>query len=648
MTADKNIDTQQEQKNFSADVSRLLEIVAHALYTNHDVFLRELISNAADACDRLRYDSIQNPDLISDNPNFRICTYKDTTARTLSVVDNGIGMSKDELAENLGTIAKSGTAALMKQMEKAPEGADKLKLIGQFGVGFYAGYMVAHKIEVVSRKAGSDEIWCWESDGKSGFTITQANDIQKARLDGQRGTAIMLHIKDEACDFLLDEKITRTVKEYSDHVNVPIYLGAPSMVAQDKDANPINEASALWMLPKSEISEEQYTAFYHNIAGGFDEPSMISHWRAEGKIEFSGLLFTPTMRPWDLYDPTRRHFVKLYVRRVFITDELENLVYPWLRFLRGVIDSEDLPLNISRESLQYNPIIEKIKNAIARKVLGDLDKLSRDDAPAFATLWGQFGPTIKEGLYDAVEHREALLKICRFYTTHDENDTRCSLEDYKDRMIEGQEKIYYISGENLENIKNSPQLEGFKSRGIEVLLLTDTIDDFWLQNVLDYKDVPFQSITKGDVDFSKFKKTENEDKEKNIETADEKTEATTDLDPLIDKLNAILKNHVHNVRRSSRLTESPVCLIAPDNAVDMHMERVLKVHQKYDSQTKPVLEINPSHALIKKLGEIASKNGDITDAGLMLLDQAKIIQGQPIDNPTKFAQRLSNYMSKAI
>lgn len=647
MTADKNIDTQTDQQSFSADVSRLLDIVAHALYTNHDVFLRELISNSADACDRLRYEAIKDPELTSDNPNFRICTYKDTTARTMTVVDNGIGMTKEELIENLGTIAKSGTAALMKQMEDAPEGADKLKLIGQFGVGFYAGYMVAHKIEVVSQKAGSDEIWCWESDGKSGFTITEATDIQKARLDGKRGTAITLQIKDEACDFLLDEKITRTVKEYSDHINVPIFLGAPKLVAQDKDATPINEANALWMTSKSDITNEQYTAFYHNIAGGFDEPAMTSHWRAEGKIEFTGLLFTPTMRPWDLYDPTRRHFVKLYVRRVFITDELENLVYPWLRFLRGVIDSEDLPLNISRESLQHNPIIEKIKNAIARKVLSDLDKLSRNDPPAFATLWGQFGPTIKEGLYDAVEHRNPLLKVCRFYSTHDENDVRCSLEEYKDRMQPNQDKIYYISGENLENIKNSPQLEGFKSRGIEVLLLTDTIDDFWLQNVLDYKDVPFQSITKGDVDFSKFETSKGDGTDTENETQPEQPQ-NTGMDALIDQLNAILKTQVHNVRRSNRLTESPVCLIAPDNAVDMHMERVLKVHQKYDSQTKPVLEINPNHALIKKLSKLVESNGDITDAGWMLLDQAKIIQGQPIDDPTKFAQRLSNYMSKAI
>ena len=647
--AEKQTNNQQpEQQEFSADVSRLLDIVAHALYTNHDVFLRELISNAADACDRLRYDAIPNPDLIKDNPDFRICTYKDTTSRTVTVVDNGIGMDDKELVENLGTIAKSGTAALMEQMKDADGDADKLKLIGQFGVGFYAGYMVAHKIQVVSRKAGQDKVWHWESDGKSGFTIREANETEAARLDGARGTAITLDIKDEACEFLLDEKIKTTVQEYSDHISVPIFLGAPAEVAKDKDAEPINSASALWMKPKNEITEQEYTDFYHHISNSFDEPIMTSHWKAEGTIEFTSLLYIPTLRPWDLFDPSRRNFVKLYIRRIFITDDMETLMYPWLRFMRGVIDSEDLPLNISRETLQYNLTIEKIKNAVARRVLGDLDKLSRNDPPAFATFWGQFGPALKEGLYDAPEHREALLKVCRFYSTHDDGEKFVTLEDYVSRMKEGQDKIYYISGENLETIKNSPQIEGFRAKGIEVLFFTDTIDDFWLQNVLDYKGTAFQSITKGDIDLAKFEASNDDQKSEDTKQQDSEETDNHNCSELIEKFQNILEEKVHNVRASQRLTDSPVCLVAPDQGVDMHMERILKVHQKYQSDGKPVLEINTNHALIQKLAQSLEQGDDVTDAAYLLLDQAKIIQGQPLDNLSDFTRRMSDFMKDAI
>ncbi len=636
-----------EQQNFSADVSRLLDIVAHALYTNHDVFLRELISNAADACDRLRYNAIQTPDLIKDNPDFRVCVYKDTTSRTVSVVDNGIGMTKEELADNLGTIAKSGTAALMEQMKGVDDSADRLKLIGQFGVGFYAGYMVAHRIEVVSRQAGSNDIWLWESDGKSGFTIREPNEIEAARLDGERGTAITLYTKDEACDFLLDQKITQTVKEYSDHISVPVFLGAPSEVSKDKDAEAINSASALWMRSNTDVSEEEYQAFYNHISSSFDETVLTSHWRAEGTIEFSALLFIPTLRPWDLFDPSRRNFVKLYVRRVFITENLDALMYPWLRFMRGVIDSEDLPLNISRESLQYNPTIEKIKSSVARRVLADLDKLSRNDPPAFATFWGQFGPALKEGLYDAQEHRTAILKVCRFFSSHDDGAQFTSLEDYVERMKDGQDKIFYLSGESLENIKNSPQLEGFKSRGIEVLFFTDTIDDFWLQTVLDYKDIPFQSITKGDVDLDAFDDNKNENKTDDSDD-DKNVETSPAISAFIASLQDLLKDHVHNVRKSKRLTDSPVCLVAADGGVDMHMERVLRMNQKYETDGKPVLEINAQHALIEKLAKTYEDGVDITDAAFLLLDQAKIIQGEPITDPSAFTRRMSDVMKKAI
>ena len=644
-TQKKTEKTQQEQEQqqpFNADVARLLDIVAHALYTDHDVFLRELISNAADACDRLRYDSIANPTLIEDNPEFRICTYKDSTNRTVTVVDNGIGMSKEELTENLGTIAKSGTAALMEQMKEA-QGDDKLKLIGQFGVGFYASYMVAHKIDVVSRKAGSEQAWLWSSDGKSGFTIREANEIEIARLDGKRGTAITLEIKDEACEFLLDQKITHTVKEYSDHISVPIFLGAPSEVAKHKDAEAINSTSALWMRSKDDITSDEYTDFYKHLSGSIDEPVMTSHWKAEGAIEFTSLLYVPTLRPWDLFDPSRKNSVKLYVRRIFITDKMETLMYPWLRFVRGIIDSEDLPLNISRETLQYNLTIEKIKNAVARRILGDLDKLSRSDEAGFAAFWNQFGPALKEGLYDAPNHQAAILKVCRFYSTHDDGEKFTTLEEYVGRMKDDQENIYYISGENLQSIKNSPQIEGLRSRGLEVLFFTDTVDDFWLQNVLDYKGKPFKSITKGNLDLGKFKDSKEE--EEKYETPEENND---EINNFITAMQEILKDSVHNICKSQRLTNSPVCLVAPEEAVDMHMEKVLKINQKYQGSTKPVLEINANHELIKKLAESCSKGNDIEDAAHLLLDQANIIQGNSVDDLAEFTRRMSYFMSKAI
>lgn len=619
-----------ETMNFSADVSRLLNIVANALYTNHDVFLRELISNAADACDRLRYDAIQNPGLTKDNPDFRLHIYKDTGPRTLSIVDNGIGMSKEELIENLGTIAKSGTAALMEQMK---DEKDPLKLIGQFGVGFYACYMVADKATVISRKAGEKDAWVWESDGSSGFDIRKPTKEESAKLDGQRGTAIVLHIKDEASEFLLDEKIKQTVEHYSDHVDVKIFLNQPEDTEKG-EGQPINTASALWMRPKNEITKEQYEEFYRHITHGMDEPVMISHWRAEGKIEYTALLFIPTMRPWDLYDPSRKSTARLYVRRVFISDALEGLMYPWMRFVRGVIDSEDLPLNISRESLQYNPILAKIRTSATKRVLSDLDKLSRDDPPAFITFWGQFGAAIKEGLYDAQEHREGIFKICRFYSTQDNGDKLVSLDDYIGRMKEDQKEIYYISGENVESLKTSPQIEGFRARGIEVLFFTDTIDDFWLQQAPEYQGKAFKSVTKGDIDLG-------EDKDKPEEKP---TESSAKL---AQRLKEVLQNDVEDVRPSKRLTDSPVCLVAPESGVDMHMERVLKIHQKYAGETKPVLEINMKHALIKKL-ESFKNDEQFSDAAKLLLDQARIIQGEPVKDAAGFARRMSAFMEKGM
>lgn len=652
MSAQENLKMTDNQnlQNFSADVSRLLDIVANALYTNHDVFLRELISNAADACDRLRYDAISQPELIKDDPSFRIHIWPDREKRILGVFDNGIGMNAEELAENLGTIAKSGTARIMEQMKASNDtGADKLKLIGQFGVGFYAGYMVADEIKVISRKAGESDIWVWKSDGRTGFTVENATDEEAHYLSSSnRGTAIILSIKDSAVEFLLDEKIRLTVEQYSDHIDVPIYPVEPA----HKNSHPaLNQATALWARPKNEITAEDYENFYRHITHGLDEPVLTSHWKAEGTIEFSALLYVPTLRPFDLYDPGRKGSVKLYVRRVFISDTIENLMYPWMRFVRGVIDSEDLPLNISRETLQYNPVITKIRSSVTKKILNDLNKLSENDKPAFETFWGQFGAALKEGLYDATEHRSDIFKLCRFFSTHDNGEKLVSLADYVSRMKPEQKDIFYISGEKVESLKNSPQLEGFRSRGVEVLFMTDTIDDFWLQQSREFEGKTFKSVTKGDVDLDRLDPSAAKDSEQATDNInDQKLKDNNAIAPLLETIHKVLGEHIDGVRISKRLTDSPVCLVAPEHGVDMHMERVLKIHQKYEGSTKPVLEINKDHSLIQhmiSLNEDFSNEDTIKDLSLLLLDQAKIIQGEPINDPSGFVRRMSKFLEQA-
>lgn len=627
--------------NFGADVSRLLEIVTHALYSNPDVFLRELISNGADACDRLRYDAIQNPALLKGHPGFSLRVITDPRSRTVTLIDTGIGMSREDLIENLGTIAKSGTRKLVEEMKAA--GSSGPSLIGQFGVGFYSSFMVAKHVDVISRRAGSDKTYVWSSDGLSEFTINEASSAQAGLLKGSSGTAIILSVKDTASEFLLEEKIKQVVKTYSNHISLPIYLGESSTEA-------INTASAIWMRGKSDITPQEHQEFYNGVAGmmGMDEPVITSHWRAEGKIEFSALLYTPTMRPHDLYDPTRKHGVRLYVRRVFITDNCEGLIYPWLRFLRGVVDSEDLPLNISREMLQLNPVITKIRGAVAKRILGDFDKLSRDDAPAFNAAWRQLGSVIKEGLYDAPEHREDLFKIVRFSSTRSENELT-SLDDYISRMKEGQDHIFYISGENIETLRNSPQLEGFRKRGLEVLLMVDTIDEFWVPVVVDYKGKTFASATKGAVDLAKFTSLENEPG-KNDATPEEHANKEA-YDTLLAYLKDRFQDTVSDVRLSQRLTDSPVCLIASEKDIDLHMGRVLKIHQQYEAQVKPILEINPDHRLISRLSDLAavsSESDSLADASDLLLDQARIIQGEPVKDLAGFARRMAEFMQRGL
>ncbi len=621
----------EEKLSFQAEVSRLLDIVAHSLYSNKEIFLRELISNASDACDRLRYAALTQPELTADDPDFKIDLSLDKSARTLTIADNGVGMNREDLVENLGTIARSGTAAFMQQLDSKQDGAN---LIGQFGVGFYSAYMVADKVSVASRKAGEDQGWSWESDGRGEFTISESDDAPK------RGTRITLHLKEDQQEFVDPMRLRGIVKTYSDHIPLPI-----SLAEDDKDAETLNTASAIWTRSKSEITDEQYTEFYHHVAHAFDEPWERMHFKAEGMIEYTGLLFIPANKPFDLFHPDRKHGVKLYVRRVFITDDCAELIPPYLRFLRGVIDTEDLPLNISREMLQHNPLLKKIRNGVAKRVISELTKKADKDSEAFGKFWTDFGAVLKEGIYEDDGQRDALLKLARFRSTTAENPT--TLADYVSRMKEGQDAIYYISGEDAENIKRSPQLEGFAAKGVEVLLFSDPVDEFWITSVPTFEDKPFKSVTRGGADLGKIGGEEKQDEDE----SEEKKTGDSNIDSLIAFVKLSLKDQVKDVRASERLTESAVCLVADEGDIDINLERILKQHKQLDTSAKRVLEINPKHSLVKALSNRIGEDGagtELEDVAGLLLDQARILEGESLPDPVAFARRLSNLVEKGL
>jgi len=462
-----------ETHEFQAEVSRLLELVAHSLYSNKEIFLRELISNASDACDKLRYEALTRSELTDGDADLNIVIEADAKARTLSVRDNGIGMNHDELVDNLGTIARSGTAAFVDAL--SGEQKKDTSLIGQFGVGFYSAFMVADKVEVTTRRAGESEAWHWVSDGKGAF------EISPAPADTPRGTQVLLHLKKDQKEFLEPTRIRRIVTSYSDHIGLPILLDEGGETPAQ-----VNAASALWTRSKSDIDAEQYKEFYHHVGHAFDEPWLTLHNRVEGKIEYTNLLFVPTMQPFDLFNPERKNHIKLYVRRVFITDDCEELLPGWLRFVRGVVDSEDLPLNISREMLQHNPVLTRIRSGLVKRVLGELKKKAGKDSEGYATFWDNFGAVLKEGLYEPNDNRDELLALARFRSTTQDSPT--SLADYVSRMKEGQTDIFYITGDSAEAVSASPQLEAFRARGIEVLLLTDPVDEFWVPSIGSFED----------------------------------------------------------------------------------------------------------------------------------------------------------------
>ena len=625
----------KETFSFQTEVGQLLDIVAGSLYSNREIFLRELVSNASDACDKLRYEGLTNAALLDGSGDFKIAIEVNSKAKTLSISDNGIGMNHQDLLDTLGTIARSGTSSFLenlKQNKGNDSDGDKdaaLGLIGQFGVGFYSAFMVANKVEVLTRKAGENESWLWSSDGKGEFSIEPASR-------DERGTTVTLHLKKDASEFMEDARIRHIIKTYSDHIGFPVMLG--------EDA--LNEASALWTRPAKDISAEQYTEFYHHTAHAFDQPWLTLHNKVEGVVSYTNLLYVPSTPPFDLYEPERKSHVKLYVNRVFITEEAKGLLPAWLRFLRGVVDSEDLSLNVSREMLQTDPKLAKISSGLTKKVITELKKKATKAADEYAEFWKNFGAVVKEGLVEDATLRDKLMEICRFTST--QGDDLISLADYVERMAEGQEAIFYIAGDDAAKIARSPHLEGFRAKGVEVLLLSDPVDEFWLQHMPEFDGKPFKSITRGAADLDAIKSDEKDEAEDKKDTPE-----TAALDGLIAAIKLELGEIVKDVRPSKRLTDSPVCLIADEGDMDVNLERLLQRHGQLNSMMPRILEINPGHAIIKKLAERASGDGAandelLKDASHLLLDQARIADGEAPADPAEFSRRLTSVMQSAL
>ena len=620
-------DQQTEQHEFQAEVARVLQLMVRSVYSESEVFLRELISNAADASDKLRYEALTDDALLDGDGDYTITITVDKEAGTLSIADRGIGMSHDELISNLGTVARSGTAAFAEQL--TGDAAKDVSLIGQFGVGFYAAFIVSDDVRVTSRRAGSDEAWTWQSDGQSGFSLTPAER-------DSRGTNVTLHIREDDQEYLEAARLRHIVTTYSDHIGLPIKLVD---VASEDELETINAASALWTRPKSDMTDEKYTEFYHHVGHAADEPDLVLHYKAEGMIEYSSLLFVPGAPPFDLFDPNRKPRVKLYVKRVFITDDTGELIPGYLRFIRGVVDSEDLPLNISREMLQNSAIVSRISKAVTGRVLSELEKTADKDPETYTKIWENFGPVLKEGIYEDEERREQLLKLARFRTA--KGDGWQSLADYVANIPEGQDAIYYVSAADLDAARRSPHLEGFVSRGVDVLLLSDPVDDFWLQMVFEHEGLQLKSVTRGSADLSDLPGA----------VADEdqpEAAAEAEMDALVVALREHLGEHIKDVRTTERLQGSPVCLVADDTDMDINLQRILQQHNQLQEAMPRILEVNPRHDTIKALAKVAVGDGGLdalADPAHLLLDQALILEGEAPRDPGAFSARLSSLMA---
>ncbi len=619
-----------ESHVFEADVARLLHMMVHSVYSDKDVFLRELISNAADACEKLRYEAIAQPGLLANDPDSRILLTLDADGGKLIVEDNGIGMSRDEMIEALGTIARSGTRAFMERIEANKQG-EGAQLIGQFGVGFYSCFMVADRVDVISRRAGAEDAWLWSSDGKGGYSVAPV-EVNEAPA---RGTRITLHLMEDAKSYASRWTVERIVKEQSGHVPVPIKIAEKP----GEEATQLTDGTALWTKSKNDITTEEYTDFYRGVSGQYDEPALTVHFRAEGRHEYSALAFVPGSQPFDLFDPDRKGRMKLYVKRVFITDEAE-LLPRYLRFVRGLVDTSDLPLNVSREMIQESPILTAIRKGVTNRIITAIEKQAESDHDAFLKIWENFGSLIKEGIYEDFERRSQLLALSRFRTTTSGDGYR-SLADYIRDAKEGQQSIYYLVGGSLEQLKASPQLEGFRARGIEVLLLTDSVDSFWVTNAPEFEGKSFKSITQGSADLAQFKKQDDENKP-------ESESAPAEVQAFLDYAKQKLADEVSDVRASDRLIESAVCLVASEQGYDRQLEKILQGAGRLQSGAKPILEINMDHPVVKAIAAKADAPSLRDDAAFLLLDQARVLDGDKPADPRAFAERLARLMEKAL
>lgn len=619
-------DTATHTQPFQAEVSELLHLMVHSVYSETDIFLRELVSNASDACDKLRYEAIANPALLGEGDALKIRIIPNKAAGTLVIADNGIGMERQELIDHLGTIARSGTKAFVSKLKEAKDG---LGLIGQFGVGFYSAFMVAEKIVVISRRAGESDVWTWTSSGGSGFEIARASGEEAARVT--RGTEIVLHLKDDAKKYLETYEIERIVSAYSDNILFPIEL-AP----EAGEPRQINSASALWQRSKSELTAEDYKKAYQQIASAFDDPAMTLHYRAEGRYSYAVLLFAPSTKPFDLFEPNRKGRVKLYVRRVFITDDAD-LLPGYLRFIRGVVDSEDLPLNISREMLQNNPQLVQIRKAVATRVLNELERLAEKDAENFAKMWDAFGAVLKEGIYEDFERREKLLALSRFTSTTGE---KRALKDIVADFKPNQTEIYYLVGDSIERLKSSPRLEAATARGIEVLLLSDPVDAFWTSMPTEFEGKPLKSLSQGDLNLDLIPRVDEKDEAKKDEP--EADEAAT-----IAMIKAALGERVSDVKASTRLTSSASCLVADSQGPSRELERIL-AQQNRGMRTKPILEINLRHPMVTAITRAQAGSKTVDDLSLLLLEQAQILDGELPEDPAAFAARLNRLVLQGL
>jgi molecular chaperone HtpG len=626
----------KETRAFQAEVKQLLQLMIHSLYSNKEIFLRELVSNASDAADKLRFEALDHPALYEGDSTLAIDVSFDKAARTVTIADNGIGMSREEAIEHLGTIAKSGTREFFSKLS-----GDQQKdaaLIGQFGVGFYSAFIVADRVTVESRRAGlpASEGVRWESDGSGEYSV---EPIERAA----RGTSITLHLRADEDDFLSSFRLKAILKKYSDHVSLPIRMRAEDWDAEKNeyvvkdDLETVNQASALWTRPKNEITDEQYKAFYKHVSHDYSDPLAWIHSKVEGRSEYTQLLFIPREAPFDLWDRERRAGIKLYVKRVFIMDDAEQLLPVYLRFVKGVIDSNDLPLNVSREILQESRDVRAIREGSTKKVLGMIEDLATNKPDDFTLFWGAFGQVLKEGLGEDHANKDRIAKLVRYASTHDDSgEQKVSLADYVARMKDGQDKIYYVSAESYEAAKNSPHLEIFRKKGVEVLIMADRVDEWALSYLHEFEGKQLVSVAKGDLDLGQL--------EDESEKAEQEKESGEFAD-LIARMKASLGDAVKDVRVTFRLTDSPSCVVADDGAMSAHLARMLKAAGQNAPEAKPILEINPHHALVKRLKEDAADSARFDDWSRVLLDQATLAEGGHLENPAAFVRRMNTLLA---